>query len=209
MNISNYLIYIILTGTALSWFFWLVATHPSVEMKILEEMKEINIAAKDDKKWDSFGKQELDRQVYLHAALCEALRLYPVVAFDPRTATGEDTLPSGHHIGRNTKIIIFIYAMGRMEEIWGEDCLQYKPERWISEQGGIISVPSYKFSAFGGGPRSCLGKAMAFIQMKIVATAILWNYHVQVVEGHPVLPSVSVVLHMKHGLKVRITKRSF
>jgi len=157
-------------------------------MKILEEMKEINIAAKDDKKWDSFGKQELDRQVYLHAALCEALRLYPVVAFDPRTATGEDTLPSGHHIGRNTKIIIFIYAMGRMEEIWGEDCLQYKPERWISEQGGIISVPSYKFSAFGGGPR---------------------NYHVQVVEGHPVLPSVSVVLHLKHGLKVRITKRSF
>jgi len=30
-----------------------------------------------------------------------------------------------------------------------------------------------------------------------------------VVEGHPVLPSVSVVLHLKHGLKVRITKRSF
>jgi cytochrome P450 len=177
-------------------------------MKILEEMKE-DIAAKDDKKWDSFGKQELDSQVYLHAALCEALRLYPVVAFNPRTATGEDTLPSGHHIGRNTKIIISMYAMGRMEEIWGEDCLQYKPERWISEQGGIIFVPSYKFSAFSGGRRSCLGKAMAFIQMKIVATAILWNYHVQVVEAHPVLPSVSVVLNMEHGLKVRITKRSF
>ena len=98
--------------------------------------------------------------------------------------------------------------MGRMEEIWGEDCMQYKPERWISEQGGLISVPSYKFTAFGGGPRSCLGKTMAFIQMKIVATSIIWNYRVRMVEGHPVSPSVSVVLHMKHGLKVRITKRS-
>jgi cytochrome P450 len=178
-------------------------------MKILEEILKENIAVKDDKKWDNcFGTQQLDKQVYLHAALCEALRLYPVVAFDPRTATGVDTLPSGHRIDQNTKIIIFIYAMGRMEEIWGDDCLQYKPERWISKQGGIVSVPSYKFSTFGGGPRSCLGKAMAFIQMKIVATAILWNYHVQVVEDHPVSPSVSVVLHIKHGLKVRITKRS-
>ena len=97
--------------------------------------------------------------------------------------------------------------MGRMEEIWGEDCMQYKPERWISEQGGLISIPSFKFTAFGGGPRSCLGKAMAFIQMKIVATSIIWNFHVEMVEVHPVSPSASVVLHMKHGLKVRITKR--
>ena len=193
-------------GAGLAWFFWLIATHPSVEMKILKEIKE-NLMVKDDKKWECFGIQELDTLVYLHAALCEALRLYPVVAFDPRTAVKADILPSGHHISANTPIIISLYAMGRMEEIWGEDCMQYKPERWISEQGGLISVPSYKFTAFGGGPRSCLGKAMAFIQMKIVATSIIWNFHVEMVEVHPVSPSVSVVLHMKHGLKVRITKR--
>ncbi|GMY28104.1 alkane hydroxylase MAH1-like [Fagus crenata] len=194
-------------GAALAWFFWLVATNPSVEMKILKEIKE-NLMVKDDKKCEGFGVQEVDKQVYLHAALCEALRLYPVVAFDPRTSVKADILPSGHRVGPNTQIIVSLYAMGRMEEIWGEDCLQYKPERWISEQGGLISVPSYKFTAFGGGPRSCLGKTMAFIQMKIVATSIIWNYHVRMVEGHPVSPSVSVVLHMKHGLKVRITKRS-
>ncbi|KAK7823254.1 alkane hydroxylase mah1 [Quercus suber] len=106
----------------------------------------------DDKKWECFGIQELDTLVYLHAALCEALRLYPVVAFDPRTAVKADILPSGRHISANTPIIISLYAMGRMEEIWGEDCMQYKPERWISEQGGLISVPSFKFTAFGGGP---------------------------------------------------------
>jgi cytochrome P450 len=97
--------------------------------------------------------------------------------------------------------------MGRMESIWGEDCLEFKPERWISEQGRIVHVPSYKFIAFNAGPRTCLGKDMSFIQMKIVASSIIWNYRVQVVEGHPVLPKISVVLHMRHGLKVRVTKR--
>ena len=162
---------------------------------------------KDDKKWKCFGIQELGTLVCLHAALCEALRLYPVVAFDPRTAVKADILPSGHRISANTPIIISLYAVGRMEEIWGEDCMQYKSQRWISDQGGLIIVPSHKFTSFGGGPRSCLGKAMAFIQMKIVATSIIWNFHVEIIEGHPVSPIVSVVLHMKHCLKVRITKR--
>jgi len=97
--------------------------------------------------------------------------------------------------------------MGRMESIWGGDCLEFKPERWISEQGRIMHVPSYKFIAFNAGPRTCLGKDVSFIQMKMVASSIIWNYRVQVVEGHPALPSISVVLHMKHGLKVRVTKR--
>ncbi|KAI4332135.1 hypothetical protein L6164_017069 [Bauhinia variegata] len=97
--------------------------------------------------------------------------------------------------------------MGRSEEIWGKDCLEFKPERWISEKGGIIHVPSYKYITFNAGPRTCLGKEMSFVEMKMVASAILWNYHVQVVEGHPVYPSLSIGLFMKHGLEVRITKR--
>lgn len=61
--------------------------------------------------------------------------------------------------------------------------------------------------AFNAGPRSCLDRNISFVQMKIVVIALLWNFKVQVVEGHHVSPSVSVVLHMKHGLKVKVTKR--
>ena len=97
--------------------------------------------------------------------------------------------------------------MGRMEDIWGPDCLEFKPERWISEGGGIVHLPSYKFIAFNAGPRICLVKEMAFIQMKIVAIAIICNYHIQVVECHLVSPNSSVILHMRHGLKVKVSKR--
>ncbi|XP_028786611.1 alkane hydroxylase MAH1-like [Neltuma alba] len=178
--------------SALTWFFWLVAANPSVEAKIIQEIKQV---------------KELKKQVYLHAALCEAVRLYPPVPYVRRQAVIRDMLPSGHDISPRTAIILSVYAMGRCEKIWGKDCLEFKPERWISERGGIVHMPSYKFISFNAGPRTCMGKDLAFIQMKMIATAILKNYHVRAVEGHPVSPMLSIVLLMKNGLKVRLTKR--
>jgi hypothetical protein len=45
------------------------------------------------------------------------------------------------------------------------------------------------------------------IQIKMTAIAILSKYCVQVEDGHVPFLSHSIVLLMKNGLKVRITKR--
>ena len=196
-------------SAALSWFFWLISTHPLVENKIWEEIIKANNTRgiKDDKNWWIFSAQELRKLVYLNGALCETLRLFPPLPFEHKAPVKVDILPSGHKIGPDSKVIFSLYAMGRMESIWGPDCSEFKPERWISEGGGIVHVPSHKFIAFNAGPRSCLGKEMTFIQMKMVAIAIISKYHIQVVEGHPVSPSTSIILHMRHGLKVKVSKR--
>ncbi|XP_057750678.1 alkane hydroxylase MAH1-like [Arachis stenosperma] len=193
-------------SACLSWFFWLVSTHPLVEAKILEEIKEK--LRTNDENWLASGVEDLNKLVYLHGALCETLRLFPPVPFEHKCAIKSDILPSGDCVSPNTMIYYSLYSMGRMEQTWGKDCLEFKPERWVSEKGINIHIPSYKFIAFNAGPRSCLGKSISFIQMKIIAIALLWNFQFQVVEGHDVCPSVSVVLHMKHGLKVNVTKRS-
>ncbi|KAM7504412.1 hypothetical protein LguiB_003316 [Lonicera macranthoides] len=194
------------TSTSLTWFFWLVATNPLVEIKILEEIK-TKLNFKEDERVGFFKAEELRELIYLHGALCEALRLYPSVGFQHKAPVQPDTLPSGHWIDRNKKTVLCFYSMGRMETIWGKDCLEFKPERWITETGGIKHESSYKFPAFNAGPRSCIGKDMSFTQMKIVVTTIIYNYRVEVVEGHPITPSDSVILSMKHGLKVRFSKR--
>ena len=168
-------------SSALTWFFCLVATHPFVEAKILEEVKE-NLSSREDKIWKDLGMEGLSKLVYLHAALCEALRLYPPIPFEHKSNLKSDVLPSGHMIKSNTMIVYSLYSVGRVEEIWGEDCLEFKPERWVSKKGGTIHVLSYKFIAFNAGPRSCLGKDVSFIELKMVAIAILLNYHIQVVE---------------------------
>ncbi|GKV25280.1 hypothetical protein SLEP1_g34740 [Rubroshorea leprosula] len=197
------------TSSALTWFFWLLSKNPQVEIKILEELKS-KVPIKEEYSSDKrrvFEIEEVKNLVYLHGALSEALRLYPPVPMEHKEPLQPDTLPSGHHVIPTTKILFSFYAMGRMESIWGEDCLEFRPERWVSERGGIKHEPSFKFVAFNAGPRTCLGKEMAWCQMKAVAATIVYNYRVGVVEGHPVVAKGSIILHMKHGLRVKVTSR--
>ncbi|KAI7747867.1 hypothetical protein M8C21_027439, partial [Ambrosia artemisiifolia] len=184
-------------SSALCWFFYLLARNPAIEDKILEEIY-THLEVNAHKRWNT---KELDKMVYLHGALCESLRLYPPIPFNNKSPLQPEILPSGHHVDPNTNIILCFYSMGRMKSICGEDCMEFKPERWISNGGGIKHVPSYKFSTFNAGPRACVGKNMTFSQLKIITPMIIYRYHIQLVEGHPVVPADSVVLQMKHGLK--------
>ncbi|KAK4439585.1 Alkane hydroxylase MAH1 [Sesamum alatum] len=195
------------TSTCLTWLFWLIATNPSTETKILEEM-ESKLQLKEDNNWRFFSAEESRELIYLHGALCESLRLFPPLALEHKAPLTPDTLPSGNYLEPNTKVIVSFYSTGRMESVWGKDCLEFKPERWISPRGGTKHEPSYKFPAFNAGPRTCLGKEMAFAQMKMVAAAIIYHYNIQLVEGHPVTPSDSIILQAKHGLRVRLSRKS-
>lgn len=192
------------TSSALTWFIWLVSIHPEVKEKIREELESVS---PEPKRPHIFKADELNKLKYLHAAMCESLRLYPPVPFEHKEAAKPDVLPSGHKVDPSVKILISLYAMGRMEFVWGKDCSKFKPERWISEKGTIKHEPSYKFLAFNAGPRTCLGKEVAFTQMKVVAAAIIHNYEVQTVKGHVVEPNCSIILYMKHGFKVNVSNR--
>ncbi|GAB2252397.1 hypothetical protein Droror1_Dr00005244 [Drosera rotundifolia] len=193
------------TSSTLAWLFWLLSNNPESESKIVEEEKVIC----ESKAPSSHAEiEDLSKMIYLQAALCESMRLYPPIPINHKAPLTPDKLPSGQQTDPNTKILFPIYAMGRMKSIWGEDCLEFKPERWISERGKLKNVPPNKFFAFGAGPRICLGKDMSFIQVKVAVSSLIRKYRFEVVEGHPVLPDqTSVVLHMKHGLKVRVFNR--
>ncbi|TVU48446.1 hypothetical protein EJB05_08083, partial [Eragrostis curvula] len=199
------------TGAALSWFFYLLCKNPRVEQKLLDELAPIaSKKAADDAGDDgmvTFDASEVGNLVYLHAALCECLRLYPSVPFEHKAVVADDVLPSGDVVKAGDKILVFNYSMGRMEGVWGKDCMEFMPERWITGDGKLRYEPSYKFISFNAGPRTCLGKEMAFVQMKTAAAAVLWNFAVELVPGHVVQPKLSIILHMKNGLAVRVRRR--
>lgn len=198
------------SSVALSWFFWLLDQNPAIEERILAEMCRI-IGERDKLKEDPakemiFRPEEVKKMEYLQAALSEALRLYPSVPVDHKEVVEDDVFPDGTVLKKGTKIIYAIYAMGRMEAIWGKDCREYKPERWLRD-GRFMSESAYKFTAFNGGPRLCLGKDFAYYQMKFVAASILYRYRVKVVDNHPVEPKLALTMYMKHGLKVKLVRR--
>ncbi|XP_024014684.1 alkane hydroxylase MAH1 [Eutrema salsugineum] len=191
------------TAATLTWFFWILSENPNVLTKILQEMNTNLPKTGNGQDTSSY----LNKLVYLHGALNETLRLYPPIPFQRKSPVKPDVLPSGHKVKSNTKIMIFIYALGRMKAVWGEDAVKFKPERWISEAGELRQEPSYKFLSFNAGPRACIGKNLAMNMMKTVIVEILQNYEIRILSGQKIEPKVGLMLYMKHGLKATITKK--
>ncbi|VAH87031.1 unnamed protein product [Triticum turgidum subsp. durum] len=194
------------TSSALSWFFWLLSNHPDVEAKILAELLENPPASGAGHHRTT---AELTRLVYLHLALSESLRLYPPLPFQYKSVARPDTLPSGATVGPSWVVIIPFYSMGRMEAVWGKDCLEFRPERWLTAEGRFRHEPSHKFVAFNMRPRTCLGKDLAYAQMKAVVAAVVPRFQLEVAAGAAARPKpkLSPILHMKDGLEVRVHKR--
>ncbi|XP_020274710.1 LOW QUALITY PROTEIN: cytochrome P450 86A1-like [Asparagus officinalis] len=200
------------SSVALSWFFWTVMQRPDIEKKVVGEITSVlkGTRGSDTERWveEPLAFEELERLVYLKAALAETLRLYPSVPEDSKYVVAEDVLPDGTAVPAGSAITYSIYSVGRMESIWGEDCLKFKPERWLSADGERFepSKDTYRFVAFNAGPRTCLGKDLAYLQMKSIASAILLR-QLEAVPGHRVEQKMSLTLFMKNGLRVYVQPR--
>ncbi|CAH8295174.1 unnamed protein product [Eruca vesicaria subsp. sativa] len=196
------------TTTALTWFFGLLLKNPHVEAKIRQEINTNLPKDGQESSWSVLERRAyLNKLVYLHGALYEALRLYPPVPFQRKAPLKSDVLPSGHKVDANSMILIPLYVLGRMRPVWGDDALEFKPERWVSDTGGLRHETSSKFLTFNSGPRSCPGKHLAMTAMKTIVVEILQNYDLKLIEGQKIEPKPSLVLQMNNGLRVTLTKR--
>ncbi|GLT42353.1 hypothetical protein SLA2020_163560 [Shorea laevis] len=192
------------TSAALTWFFWLISRRPEVELEILKEIRE---------KSDSPIFEEVKDMIYTHACLCETMRLYPPVPVDGKVAMGADVLPDGTEVKKGAAVAYHPYAMGRMESIWGSDWAEFKPERWLERDAAgkwsFVGRDSYTYPVFQAGPRICLGKEMAFLQMKRVVAGVLRQFRVVPAMQKDFEPELVVFLtsKMNGGLPVRIEER--
>lgn len=201
------------TSTALTWFFWLIAGHPQCERLIYGELAAAVKASPTGLPTD-FSYDELKKLNYLHAALSESLRLFPPVPMNSRLAVADDILPDGTYVGKGWSADYSAYAMARMEKLWGLDCREFKPERWLNIDGVFQPSDQFKFPVFHSGPRMCLGKDMAYLQMKFIAAAVMYEFEIEVVDGggdarKMIDPpyTLSLVLKMRGGLPVRMKRR--
>ncbi|KAL1314094.1 cytochrome P450 94B3-like [Arachis ipaensis] len=198
------------TSSALSWFFWILSSRPDVKDKIIKEIETVRASSeKRVSEEAAFAYEELKEMKYLHAAISEAMRLYPPVPADTVACLNDDVLPDGTVIKKDWFVMIHTYAMGRMESIWGQDCAEYKPERWFDfdEDGNEVwrSESPFRYPVFHGGPRMCLGKDMAYIQMKSIAASVMERFVIDAVDKDTCPEQIfSLTLRMKRGLLVRV-----
>ncbi|XP_062080671.1 cytochrome P450 94A2-like [Humulus lupulus] len=199
------------TSAALTWFFWLVSKNPRIEREILNEITSEKISS------EAAGSayEETKDMVYTLAALCESMRLYPPVPSDSKEVGNDDVLPGGTAVRKGEKVTYHPYSMGRLESIWGKDWAEYRPERWLewdekAEKWSFVGRDPYTYPVFQAGPRICLGKEMAFLQMKRVVAGVMRRFRVvsAIEEGvEPVFVSY-LTSKMKDGFPVKIQKRA-
>lgn len=152
------------TSSALAAAIWLISGSPRVLKKILEELDEVLPDGQ------SPTIDDLAKLKYLDMVFNEALRLYPPTALVGRIAKQSDVIV-GYDVPAGANVLMSPYVMGRLERLWGEDVLEFVPERFAPDlqasRHPMIHTP------FGAGPRICLGARMATMQAKVVLSILL------------------------------------
>ncbi|XVF46886.1 hypothetical protein PTKIN_Ptkin03bG0064200 [Pterospermum kingtungense] len=190
-------------ASALTSFFWLLSQHPEVESAIRDELE--RVMGPSNQQFASF--EQMQQMHYLHSALHESLRLFPPIQFDSKFAEEDDILPDSTFVKKGTRVTYHPYAMGRMEKIWGPDCLQYKPDRWL-KNGRYVPENAYKYPVFQAGQRVCLGKEMALVEMKSVALAIIRRFNIRAADPNQTprfAPGLTATI--RGGLSVIVEER--
>lgn len=75
-------------------------------------------------------------------------------------------------VAAGTSVTIPIDCVNRAFSVWGDDGKEFVPERWLND-GGLPQrakeFPGYQHTlTFLEGPRTCLGKTFALLEMKVL-----------------------------------------
>jgi cytochrome P450 len=101
------------------------------------------------------------------------------------------------------------YAVARVADVWGDDCEEFRPERWL-DGGGVFRPESpFKYPVFHAGPRTCLGKEMAYVQMKSIVACVFERFTLRFVGDEDQRPglALAITLRMKDGLPMQVYER--
>ncbi|XXG96106.1 hypothetical protein Hte_002385 [Hypoxylon texense] len=158
------------SAVMLSWCLYIIAEKPDIQAKLREE-----IAAPGN----SITYGELEKLKYLDNFIKESLRVYPPASGTFRQ-TAVDMSISGIHIPKGTLIDLIASVPQLNPTIWGDDAEEVDPTRWDRLSGDQLSP--YASVAFLQGPRICIGKTLATMEMKIILAELVRNFRILRVE---------------------------
>jgi cytochrome P450 len=177
------------TAQALSWTWYLLASYPEVADRVRAELQVVLGTRAPTLK-------DLPHLSYCRMVLDEALRLYPPAAILPRQANAADVL-GGYTVPKNAVVLMSQYVTHRHPDFWPE------PERFCPERFNAAQVAArhrFAYLPFGEGPRVCIGKPFALMEMQLALATIAQTYSLQLLAERPVVPHLATTLQPRDGL---------
>ncbi|KAM3657340.1 LOW QUALITY PROTEIN: 25-hydroxyvitamin D-1 alpha hydroxylase, mitochondrial [Ammospiza maritima maritima] len=124
----------------------------------------------------------LGRLPLLRAVVKETLRLYPVIPANARVVPECDIRVGDYLVPRQTLITLCHYATSRDSRYFPPPDA-FRPERWLrhGDSGDTTPGPRHPFASlpFGLGPRSCVGRRLAELQLHLALAQILLRFEVR------------------------------
>ncbi|CAH7675951.1 cytochrome P450 [Phakopsora pachyrhizi] len=167
------------TAQALSWAFFHLVMNPEVIEKVRQETVDVLESEGDE----HVNYENFRQLVWTQAVAYETLRLHPSVPKNVKFALKKDVIPGGPVIEAGDAVRWSDWQMGRDPRIWGPDCGEFRPDRWINSQGKLNQFGQFKFHAFNGGPRICLGMKLAIFEIVTVVVEVLKRFNLEFAPG--------------------------
>lgn len=178
----------------MSWIFYLLQKHPEAVAKIKTEFDTICPDGKPD--FDQLLQLE-----YLMRVIFEAMRIYPPSWITGRIAKEDDQIED-FLIPKGARVIPFIYGLHHSEAHW-ENPEEFDPECFTKEQ--MKTRHRFAHIPFGAGPRMCIGRNFAQLEMQMVILKLLNRYQFDLVEGQKIELLPAITLKPRYGVQVRIS----
>ena len=215
------------TAIALTSIFYHLHRHPTTLLKLRAE---IDTAFSTGQLTYPVRFSQAIKLPYLHAVCREAMRIHPSLGTGlprvvPPGPNGDGVSICGKFFPRGLGVIMNQCAVHFAPEIFGEDCEEFVPERWIRDGPEKAAVMERHILQFGYGSRVCIGKHITNIEMYKLLPTILRDFEFEGVgeesvassgDRKPVKGKVGLLkewtvwrawFHQVKGVDVRVKRR--
>ncbi|KAI0965286.1 benzoate 4-monooxygenase cytochrome P450 [Xylaria arbuscula] len=153
-------------ATALTSIMYHLGQHPDIMEKLCKEIRETF------ETFDSINSHTVGQRIpYLDAVANEAMRISPVLPGAMWRRADHPLVVCGYPVPAGSDMGAMRYCIFRNPEYF-HDPASFKPQRWVEDSGDNLEacIP------FGIGPRTCIGRNIAWMELRLIISKLLWSF---------------------------------
>jgi len=170
------------TAIALREIVYQILIHPTAYERLMQEIGTVLHArtAVDDK---PITWAEGSNMKYLQACIQESLRHHPAIAqILPRVVPEGGLELYGHYLPTGTITGCNAYTVHKDQSVFGPDADIWRPERWLDSDIEYVKRMQSLLFTFGAGPRVCIGKNIALLEVTKFIPEFFRRFQVKLVD---------------------------
>jgi benzoate 4-monooxygenase len=163
------------SNTSCAILYYIVRT-PGVIEKLRKELDDnigVGVPSYDSVKDLPYMQNVIWETMRIHSTSSLGLpRLVPMAS--PENPNPKPCEILGYSFPPGTVLSVPAYTIHHSKELWGPDADEFKPDRW--DQKNITQKQKDAFIPFSYGPRACVGRNVAEMELKCIVATVIRNF---------------------------------